>query len=94
MDVAASEFCVPESHKYDLDFKTPNNGGKQTVTGEELTKLYEQFAAEFPITSIEDPFDQDDWAHYAGLTAKLGKKVQIVGDDLLVTNVTRIKTGL
>jgi len=94
MDVAASEFCVPETHSYDLDFKTANNGGKQTVTGEELTKLYEQFVAEFPITSIEDPFDQDDWAHYAGLTAKLGKKVQIVGDDLLVTNVTRIKTGL
>jgi enolase len=43
---------------------------------------------DYPIVSIEDPFDQDDWAHYAKLTEEMGDKVQVVGDDLLVTNPT------
>ena len=48
----------------------------------------------YPIVSIEDPFDQDDFATYTKLTARIGDKVQIVGDDLLVTNPTRVKTGI
>lgn len=48
----------------------------------------------YPIVSIEDPFDQDDFATYTKLTAMIGDKVQIVGDDLLVTNPTRVKTGI
>jgi enolase len=63
-----------------------NNNGSQKISGSELIKLYESFIEDYPIVSIEDPFDQDDWAHYAQFTATIGEKVQIVGDDLLVTN--------
>jgi enolase len=55
-----------------------------------LQALYEGFVAKYPIISIEDPFEQDDWAAWTAITAKLGGKVQIVGDDLLVTNPKRI----
>eukprot|EP00330_Aristerostoma_sp_ATCC50986_P003972 CAMPEP_0114588282 /NCGR_PEP_ID=MMETSP0125-20121206/11022_1 /TAXON_ID=485358 ORGANISM="Aristerostoma sp., Strain ATCC 50986" /NCGR_SAMPLE_ID=MMETSP0125 /ASSEMBLY_ACC=CAM_ASM_000245 /LENGTH=460 /DNA_ID=CAMNT_0001784597 /DNA_START=66 /DNA_END=1448 /DNA_ORIENTATION=- len=94
MDVAASEFFVEKENAYDLDFKNPNNTGKFKIPAEELIALYEKFIAGYPIQSIEDPFDQDDWSAYAQLTAKVGKNVQIVGDDLLVTNPTRINLGL
>lgn len=87
-DVAASEFKT-EQGNYDLDFKTEGNDGSKVLTPSQLTDLYASFASEFPIVSIEDPFDQDDWSAYQGLVAKLGKDVQIVGDDLLVTNPTR-----
>merc|ERR1712070_916427 len=63
--------------KYDLDFKTENNDGSQKKTGEELMAIYESFCNNYPMVSIEDPFDQDDFA---------SDKAQIVGDDLLVTN--------
>ena len=63
-----------------------NNNGSQKISGDALKDLYKSFVAEYPIVSIEDPFDQDDWEHYAKLTAEIGDKVQIVGDDLLVTN--------
>lgn len=90
MDVAASEFKVEKG--YDLDFKTKNNDGSQVISGEKLADLYREFIAEYPIVSIEDPFDQDDWESYEKLTASVS--VQIVGDDLLVTNPERIKTGI
>jgi len=92
MDVAASEFF--KDGKYDLDFKTKNNDGKFLKAGDELIGLYKEFVKDFPVTSIEDPFDQDDWEHYAKLTADIGKDVQIVGDDLLVTNPKRIKQAI
>ena len=94
MDVAASEFWLDEEKKYDLDFKTKNNDGKQRVTGEQLLDIYSNFTKDFPIVSIEDPFDQDDWESYNNMTQKLGANVQIVGDDLLVTNPKRIQTGI
>eukprot|EP01091_Cochliopodium_minus_P004103 TRINITY_DN1401_c0_g1_i1.p1 TRINITY_DN1401_c0_g1~~TRINITY_DN1401_c0_g1_i1.p1 ORF type:complete len:438 (+),score=152.42 TRINITY_DN1401_c0_g1_i1:36-1349(+) len=94
MDVAASEFWLEGEKKYDLDFKTKNNDGKQRVTGEQLLDIYSNFTKDFPIVSIEDPFDQDDWESYHKLTEKIGKTTQIVGDDLLVTNPKRIKTGI
>ena len=53
-----------------------------------MIDLYKTFIEEYPIESIEDPFDQDDWEHYSKFTAQVGEKVQIVGDDLLVTNPT------
>ena len=53
-----------------------------------MIDLYKSFIEEYPIESIEDPFDQDDWEHYSKFTAQVGEKVQIVGDDLLVTNPT------
>ncbi|KAK9755497.1 hypothetical protein RND81_01G029600 [Saponaria officinalis] len=85
MDVAASEF-YKEDKSYDLNFKEENNDGSQRISGDALKDLYKSFVAEYPIVSIEDPFDQDDWEHYAKMTAEIGEKVQIVGDDLLVTN--------
>ncbi len=63
-----------------------NNNGSERITGEQLVKLYESFVEEYPIALIEDPFDQDDWQHFSKFTATLGEKVQVVGDDLLVTN--------
>ncbi|PRP89020.1 Alpha-enolase [Planoprotostelium fungivorum] len=92
MDVAASEFY--KEGKYDLDFKTDNNDGSQIKSGEELAQLYKEFVQEFPVISIEDPFDQDDWESYVKLTEAVGQNTQIVGDDLLVTNPKRIATGI
>lgn len=92
MDVAASEFYV--DGKYDLDFKNANSDGSQKISGEELIALFDDFVADYPIVSIEDPFDQDDWESWVKMTATTGAKVQIVGDDLLVTNPSRIQTGI
>ena len=92
MDVAASEFF--KDGNYDLDFKTKNNDGSQVISSEQLSNLYREFIAEYPITSIEDPFDQDDWDAYHALTQTVGVDVQIVGDDLLVTNPKRIQTAI
>lgn len=94
MDVAAAEFLVKESGDYDLDFKTPNNDGSNVVTPAGLQKIYEGFAEKYPVVSIEDPFDQDDWKSFGEMTKSMGKDVQIVGDDLLVTNPTRIAQGI
>lgn len=90
MDVAASEFY--KDGKYDLDFKNPESDPSKWVTGEELCKMYEEFIAKYPVVSIEDAFDQDDWEHWSQLTGKVG--IQIVGDDLTVTNPKRIKMAV
>lgn len=94
MDVAASEFFKKEDGKeiYDLDFKT--EGSTKKVSGEQLAQMYKDFCSKYPMVSIEDPFDQDDWKSYNALTADIGKNIQIVGDDLLVTNPTRITKAL
>ncbi len=60
----------------------------------EMVKFYEEWLTKYPIVSIEDGFSEDDWAGYELLTASSGKKVQIVGDDLFVTNIDRLKTGI
>ncbi|KAJ3224055.1 hypothetical protein HDU81_008763 [Chytriomyces hyalinus] len=90
MDVAASEFY--KDGKYDLDFKSDNSDASQHLSGEKLGELYQSFIKEYPIVSIEDPFDQDDWESYAKLTSAVG--IQIVGDDLTVTNPIRIQTAI
>ncbi|MBN1156042.1 phosphopyruvate hydratase [Candidatus Woesearchaeota archaeon] len=92
MDVAASEFF--KDGKYDLDFKNPGNDGSKTISGDELIEVYKTFVNSYDMVSIEDPFDQDDWDTYMKLTAAIGKNIQIVGDDILVTNPKRIKTGI
>lgn len=94
MDVAASEFYNADTKMYDLDFKTPNNDKSMLKTGDQLIEMYADMVKKYPIVSIEDPFDQDDWENYNKLTAAIGKNVQIVGDDLLVTNPTRINKAL
>ncbi|CAN0926331.1 unnamed protein product [Linum grandiflorum] len=93
MDVAASEFYGSDK-SYDLNFKEENNDGKAKISGEALKDLYKSFVAEYPISSIEDPFDQDDWEHYSKMTSEIGEKVQIVGDDLLVTNPKRVEKAI
>ncbi|XP_037785944.1 enolase isoform X2 [Penaeus monodon] len=91
MDVAASEFYKGENI-YDLDFKTANNDGSQKITGDQLRDMYMEFCKEFPIVSIEDPFDQDDWENWTKMTS--ATNIQIVGDDLTVTNPKRIATAV
>jgi enolase len=94
MDVAAAEFFLSDKKVYDLDFKTEGNDGSQCKTGEELLAVYEEFIANYPMVSIEDPFDQDDFDSYKVMTSKVGVGCQIVGDDLLVTNPTRVKKAI
>ncbi|RDX70017.1 hypothetical protein CR513_50791, partial [Mucuna pruriens] len=93
MDVAASEF-YKDDKTYDLNFKEDDNDGSQKISGDALKDLYKSFTVDYPIVSIEDPFDQDDWEHYAKLTAEVGAQVQIVGDDLLVTNPKRVQKAI
>jgi len=94
MDVAASEFYLGDDKVYDLDFKTANNDKSFRRTGQQMVDMYKGFIKNYPVISIEDPFDQDDWATYTQLTSEIGTDTQIVGDDLLVTNPKRIKDGI
>jgi len=95
MDVAASEFYT-EQKMYDLDFKTDGDAKDRSLTlsAAQLMAMYADFVAKYPFVSIEDPYDQDDWEAYSATMEKLGGKIQIVGDDLLVTNPKRIKTAI
>merc|ERR1712113_1202724 len=93
-DVAASEFYNAETKKYDLDFKNPQSPDSMKKTAEELIDYYKSWLAKYPLVSIEDPFDQDDWDAYKKFMDAVGKDVQVVGDDLLVTNPKRIKKGM
>lgn len=90
MDVAASEFF--KNGTYDLDFKNPKSNPADYLSSNKLADLYLEYTKEFPLVSIEDPFDQDDWAAWANLTSRT--PVQIVGDDLTVTNPKRIATAV
>lgn len=97
MDIAAAEFYNSDTKKYDLDFKSPagdQNDKNRYRSSKELGDLYQEFIAKYPVISIEDPFDQDDWEGYNAFTAIVGEGTQVVGDDLLVTNPLRIKTAL
>uniref|UniRef100_S4RG79 Enolase n=1 Tax=Petromyzon marinus TaxID=7757 RepID=S4RG79_PETMA len=89
MDVAASEFY--RDGKYDLDFKSPADPDRY-ISADELADLYRTFISDYPVVSIEDPFDQDDWEAWSNFTANAG--IQIVGDDLTVTNPARIQTAV
>jgi len=95
MDVAAAEFYTAEK-MYDLDFKTEGEAKdkSQTISSDQLTAIYEKFCQDYPVISIEDPFDQDDFPAYGAMTAKIGTTCQIVGDDLLVTNPTRVQKAI
>ena len=90
LDVASSEFY--KDGKYDLDFKNPNSDPSKWISGAELAKIYKGYIEKYPITSIEDPFDQDDWEAWTILRESAG--VTIIGDDLTVTNPLRIKTAI
>jgi len=90
MDVASSEFY--KEGKYDLDFKNPASDKTKWVTSKELAHIYLGLIDKYPIVSLEDPFDQDDWEAWTYLKSKTS--IQVVGDDLTVTNPARIKTAI
>merc|ERR1711884_895010 len=90
MDIAASEFF--KEGKYDLDFENPNTKEADWISSDKLGEIYKGFIKDYPVVSIEDPFDQDDWEGYKKLTSETN--IQIVGDDLLVTNPKRIQTAI
>ena len=84
LDVASTEF-------FDKGIYTWEGAAKSAA---EMTAVYEQWLADFPIVSIEDPLAEDDWAGWSALMGRIGDKVQVVGDDLFVTNVTRLQKGI
>jgi len=92
LDVAASEFKVDGQNKYDLDFKTKGaaKDHNMMLTGDELLDFYGALIKKYPIVTIEDPFDQDDWANWSAIVGRVGGPVQVVGDDLTVTNPSKI----
>ncbi|XP_068170980.1 enolase 1b, (alpha) [Antennarius striatus] len=89
MDVAASEFYV--EGKYDLDFKSSDKSSPP-INSCELAELYKSFVRDYPVVSIEDPFDQDDWEAWTNFTGSTD--IQVVGDDLTVTNPKRIRRAV
>merc|ERR1712232_195204 len=93
-DVAASEFYDAEKKLYDLDFKNKDSAPEMKKTAVQLIDYYKQWLSRYPLVSIEDPFDQDDWDAYKLFMDAVGKDMQIVGDDLLVTNPNRIGKAL
>jgi len=90
LDVAASEFKVKDEDAYDLDFKYDGN----VISGDALGELYQSLAADYPIVTVEDPFDEDDWTNWGKFTEKNGEAFQVVGDDLTVTNIEKIKRAV
>jgi enolase len=91
MDVASSEFF--KNGKYDLDFKNAKSDPATYLTGEQLADLYRSMIKEYPVVSIEDAFDQDDWENWTKFLAS-DNTLQLVGDDLTVTNPKRIQTAI
>jgi enolase len=88
LDCAASEFYDAKAGKYVLE------GEGKSFDGKGLVEYYAALAAKYPIVSIEDGCDENDWATWKLLTEKLGQKLQLVGDDLFVTNVDRLSRGI
>ena len=89
MDVAASEFYNPKTKKYDL---VKSKAGSFTTA--EMINWYTSLIKKFPIISIEDPLGENDWAGWTKMTKKLGSKIQIVGDDVFVTNPKILREGI
>ncbi len=91
-DIAASDFYIEAEKKYNMGKKSGETTKK--ISSDQHMEFIEKLCHKFPFVSIEDPFDQDDFEAYTKMTAKLGKTYQIVGDDLLVTNPSRIKVAI
>ena len=86
LDVASTEFFDEKTGKYSFE-------GKE-LSAEDMIAYYAKLVADFPLVSIEDPLAEDDWAGWTKITAELGDKVQLVGDDLYVTNPARLQKGI
>ena len=99
MDCAASEFAVQEDGKWYYDYRQLKTGMPKDPNGKKLTAdeqidYLEQLIAKYPIDSIEDGLDENDWENWVKLTDRIGDRCQLVGDDLFVTNVDYLKKGI
>ncbi len=94
LDVAATELYEKTSKKYIFEGESRMHGHKVVRSAEELIDYYEELTDEFPIISIEDPLDEEDWDGWELLTTRLGIHIQLVGDDLFVTNKDRLNKGI
>ena len=99
MDCAASEFAVQEDGKWFYDYRQLKNGKKKDPNGKKLSAeeqiaFLEELITKFPIDSIEDGLDENDWENWVKLTAKIGDRCQLVGDDLFVTNTKFLQKGI
>lgn len=89
LDAASSEFYLKDEKKYHFHKSTG-----EKLSAAEMVDFYDNWAKKYPIVSIEDGLDEDDWAGWKLMTEKMGDRVQLVGDDLFVTNTTRLKEGI
>lgn len=99
MDCAASEFAVCENGEWYYDYRQLKDGKKKDPNGKKLTaeeqiKYLEELITKYPIDSIEDGLDENDWDNWVKLTAAIGDRCQLVGDDLFVTNVKFLEKGI
>ena len=99
MDCAASEFAVQENGEWYYDYRQLKNGKKKDPNGNKLSaaeqiKYLESLITKYPIDSIEDGLDENDWENWVKLTEAVGDRCQLVGDDLFVTNVKFLKKGI
>ena len=99
MDCAASEFAVQENGEWYYDYRQLKDGKKKDPNGKKLTaaeqiKFLEELITKYPIDSIEDGLDENDWDNWVKLTAAIGDRCQLVGDDLFVTNVKFLEKGI
>lgn len=99
MDCAASEFAVQEDGEWFYDYRQLKNGKKKDPNGKKLSaaeqiKYLEELITKYPIDSIEDGLDENDWENWVKLTAAIGDRCQLVGDDLFVTNVKFLQKGI
>lgn len=99
MDCAASEFAVQEDGKWYYDYRQlksgmPKDPNGKKLTAEEQIDYLEQLISKYPIDSIEDGLDENDWENWVRLTDRIGDRCQLVGDDLFVTNVDYLKKGI
>lgn len=89
LDVAASEFYDRESGKYIL-----KKSSGESLSAEDLVSMYDEWIQKYPLVSIEDGLDENDWEGWRTMTSRIGERVQLVGDDLFVTNVKRLGAGI
>lgn len=94
IDAAASELYLEEKKKYYFPGESMRTEIKVERSTDDMIAFYENLLDDFPIVSIEDPLYEDEWDGWEQITKKLGHKVQLVGDDLFVTNTNRLKAGV
>ena len=99
MDCAASEFAVQENGEWFYDYRQLKNGAKKDPNGKKLSAAeqidyLEQLITKYPIDSIEDGLDENDWENWVKLTERIGDRCQLVGDDLFVTNTKFLQKGI